>query len=554
MVVPAAGAGKPTGGGGVLPDAYSLVEGCTPAQPRSLMTHPAAFSGMAVDEMAIQTDEILPAVGGSMIHLLEYQRRIVASNSRFTWSCWGRQTGKSFTLSLRRVMRGMVRGRTQLFLSAGMRQTRELMLKVRQHCAALNIQADPVEGDGSERLQASATQIRLPGGARLIGLPARPETVRGFTGDVLLDEFAMHADDRAIWAAIFPTILRGQGELDVASTPKGRDNLFYDLQNNESFDRSIVTLPQAIEHGLDIDLAILRKAMGDEELFRQEFLCEFLDESQAFLPHRVIAACEEPGIDRYVDFAALADGDGDLYVGIDVARRRDITVIWLWRMLNGREGSGAGEGHRLQGTGDSRQLQGRGARDEGRGDSSLEDGETAGNGGLAVTCNLSPIPSTWSLRCVGLIEMNDVPFVEQQEQIRRVMGLRCVRRCCMDATGMGLPLAEWAQEQWGRSRVEAVTFTAGSKAQMAGQLRRLAEEGRLRIPADEAIRNDWHSVRRVVSAGGTLRLDAARTEGGHADRFWAAAMGAYAAEAAGAVGPVEGFTGGGSRFARVGTW
>ena len=70
---------------------------------------------------------------------------------------------------------------------------------------------------------------------RIIGLPANPMTARGFTGDVFLDEFAMHRDDRAIWAAVFPTILRGGGELDVASTPKGRDNLFAELRTNEQF-------------------------------------------------------------------------------------------------------------------------------------------------------------------------------------------------------------------------------------------------------------------------------------------------------------------------------
>ena len=72
--------------------------------------------------------------------------------------------------------------------------------------------------------------------------------------------------------------------------------------------------------------------MGDDELFRQEFLCEFLDESQAFLPHRVIAACEDPAVDRHPDWPALQQETGDLYAGIDVARRRDFTVIWLWRM------------------------------------------------------------------------------------------------------------------------------------------------------------------------------------------------------------------------------
>jgi len=52
-------------------------------------------------------------------------------------------------------------------------------------------------------------EILLPTGARIIALPANPYTARGFTGDVLLDEFAMHQKDRDIWAALFPTVMRG---------------------------------------------------------------------------------------------------------------------------------------------------------------------------------------------------------------------------------------------------------------------------------------------------------------------------------------------------------
>lgn len=452
------------------------------------------------EDMASPASVIRDAAGRGSVRVLPYQLRILESPSRFTWNCWARQTGKSFALTLRRVMRGVRRQRTQLILSAGMRQTQELMRKVREHCHALRIDAG-----GVEKMQAGGGQIRLPNGVRLIGLPANPETVRGFSGDVLLDEFAMHRDDRAIWAAIFPTILRGDGELDIASTPKGKDNLFYSLQHNETFERTTIPLPEAIAQGLQIDQAAVRKAMGDDELYRQEFLCEFLDESEAFLPYRVIAACEDAGVEMHPDWVRLPRETVDLYAGIDVARKRDLTVIWLWRM----EAAPA---------------------------------EMAGAG-----------LQNWSLRCAGLIEMSNAPFPEQQEMIRRVLALRCVRRCAIDATGMGLPVAEWAQGQFGRSRVEAVTFTAGIKAQMAGQMRRLAEEGRLRIPADETIRLDWHSLRRSVSASGGMRLDAARSEGGHADRFWAAALGAYAAES-GAGGPVEYCSQGSLRFARVGTW
>ena len=36
--------------------------------------------------------------------LLPYQARTLDSPARFTWNCWARQTGKSFTFSMRRLV------------------------------------------------------------------------------------------------------------------------------------------------------------------------------------------------------------------------------------------------------------------------------------------------------------------------------------------------------------------------------------------------------------------------------------------------------------------
>ena len=76
--------------------------------------------------------------------------------------------------------------------------------------------------------------------------------------------------------------------MDVASTPKGRKNVCFQLQSNERFSRSTVTLPRAIEQGLAVDLQDVRRSMDDEELFRQESLCEFLDEATGFLTYEQI--------------------------------------------------------------------------------------------------------------------------------------------------------------------------------------------------------------------------------------------------------------------------
>ena len=50
--------------------------------------------------------------------------------------------------------------------------------------------------------------------------------------------------------------------------------------------------------------------------------------------------------------------------------------------------------------------------------------------------------------------------------------------------------------------------------------------------ADDAVREDLHSVRKSVTAAGNVRLDVERTDtDGHADRFWALALAYHAADA-----------------------
>jgi len=445
-----------------------------------------------------------PVAGGSgagpvypearpMVPLLPYQRADVESNARFRWCCWSRQTGKSFTKSLRRLIRGLQRRRNQILLSAGERQSQELMLKVRQHCRALNLAASAV---GSNLLQGASFRhlaVELPGGVRIIGLPANPQTIRGFTGDVFLDEFAMHRDDRAIWAGVFPAILRNEGELDVASTPKGRDNLFAELRDNPMFEHSTVTLAEAVAAGLDVDIEAIRSSMNDEELFRQEFGCEFLDEASALLTYEQIARVEDPSLDRTWDPAGLADGEHPLYCGVDIGRHRDLTVMWVV--------------------------------------------EAVGN----------------ELVTRGVRETRGEPFREQSAALAELLEVRRLRKCCIDGGGIGMPLAEAAVERFGPGRVEAVTFTAKVKDDLASRLRMRVEEGSIRVPVDEAIRNDWHSVRRSVTAIGAARYEAGRGVEGHADRFWAACLAVRAAGGP-AVGAIEMIHGPKRRFAIRGAW
>lgn len=431
-------------------------------------------------------------LGPPAIQLPAYQRQAVANPARFTWNCWARQTGKSFAFSLRRLLRGLARRRNQIILSAGERQSREVMEKVRMHCQALKIHSE-LRGEGFYRgTSFRQLEVRLPGDIRVIGLPANPMTARGYSGDVFLDEFAMHRDDDAIWASLFPSLLRGEGELDVASTPRGQKNFFYRLKENPRFHHSTLTLAEAVAGGLDVDIEAMRSGIGDELAWRQEFCCDFADEATSFMTYDLIRGCQDGRLETAVDWAALDRPGAVIFAGVDVGRYRDVTAVWLWERMD----------------------------------------------------------DTFMTR--GVLAMSNASFQEQEAEIARLLEHRGVRRCCIDATGLGLQLSEQLAGRFGDHRVEGLTFTAALKSELAGRLRVLAERGLLRIPPDETVVDDWHSIARVVTAAGHVRFDADRSSGGHADRFWAAALGLHAADDSG--GGLGVVTSGRLAFARKGIW
>ena len=361
----------------------------------------------------------------------------------------------------------------QLFLSAGERQSRELMMKAAGHLRKLKRAFDQAErSEVFEGVTFTALELRIKDGIRIIGLPADPSTARVFTGDCLLDEFSRHGGkDAAIYAAAYGSVTRESGELDVCSTPKGRMNMFYRLAENPVFAHSVVTIEDAVADGLDVNIAELRAGLYYEELWRQEYLCEFVDEASSFLTYELIGKCEDPKLARDLDFPALADlahDQADVYVGMDVGPERHPSVIWLFDRVGSR------------------------------------------------------------LIHRGIIEMIGIPFRQQYERLTAILRCPAVKRCCIDKGGLGMQLAENAQQDFG-SKVEPIQFTLAMKEQLAGDLLIKVEDGNLRIPVCDKIRNDLHSVQRRVTAAGHVRYQAPAGGDEHADRFWALSLAVHAA-------------------------
>lgn len=414
--------------------------------------------------MASRRKAVPAAAATGVPLLLPYQRRWIADAARFKIGMFARQCGKTFTATLEIVLDSLAaeaRGerRRWVILSRGERQAKEAMEEgVKRHLTAHQIACEILEKPFDAAIKA--LEIGLPGGSRITALPANPDTARGFSASVLLDEFAFHADSRKIWQALFPVISAGH-QLRVISTPNGKGNKFYELMTATElaavWSRHVVDIHQAVADGLPRDIEALRAGIGDADAWAQEYELQWLDEASAWLPYDLIDGGEAD------DAGDPAGYRGGLcFVGVDIAARHDLFVIVV-----------------LEAVGDVLWLR-------------------------------------------ELIARQRIPFAEQDALLAAVFARYRVIRCCMDQTGMGEKPVEDAVRRHGRSRVEGVLFTAAAKLALATVGKEAFEDRRVRIPrGDAALRADLHKLQKVTSPTGAPRFVAESDASGHADRAWA---------------------------------
>src|SRR5690348_13109955 len=256
------------------------------------------------------------------IRLLPYQRRWVEDRSSLKMVVKARQIGYSFAATLQALLRCLERKTTWIFLSKGERQSKLLMEKVQEHIQSCGIVAQAFESSFFEGASQKQLEVRLPNGSVIYGLPSNPDTARGYSGNVTLDEFAFHADAAKIYSALFPTITRGYS-LEVISTPNGQQGKFYELAKaaglTEGYQRDVgnqwsahkIDIYGAVKQGLAKQVGVgdeemirqLRSGCDDEESWRQEYCCEFLSDAANYIPMEMImgAVSEEASTEWAID-------------------------------------------------------------------------------------------------------------------------------------------------------------------------------------------------------------------------------------------------------------
>jgi phage FluMu gp28-like protein len=377
---------------------------------------------------------------------------------------------------------------TAIVLSRGERQAKLFIEEsVAPHVRSIGIVNQLVEGSlpGTSIFKE---EIQFSNGSKIIALPANPATARSYEGDVVLDEFAFHQDARKIYEAIEPSITRGY-KLAIISTPNGQQGAYYDLakeaglvdgnptSNRWSAHRT--SIHEAVQQGcLDrngqpLNIAEIRAGCLDEEMWLQEYCCEFLSILSQWISPELFDANASPE----VHVGAPSDYETGLFAGWDVARNRDLSVIWFLKKV----------------------------------------------GDITFTR--------------GVIEWRNVPTPEQTRQAKALM--RQCQRMCIDKGSMGLAIYEQLYE-WFGSMVEGITFTLANKESLAVNAKRRMEQMKARIPDTDAIRNSFRSVKKTVTATGQARFDAEHDlQYGHADHWWAYCLAESAAGTEVTLGLVE---------------
>ena len=418
-------------------------------------------------------------------YFLPYQQRWLDDNSPVKIWEKSRRIGATYVQSYEDV-RDCVSKKVPAvwFSSADESAAREYITYCEQWTKLFHMAAKPLGNivvDSEKDIKAFV--IEFANGTKIHALSSNPKGFRSKGGKVVLDEFAHHDSQDQLWKAARPCVTWGF-PLRILSTHNGQQCRFYkfiEQVNKGKLKWNLHTTPiqLAVDEGL-VDKILQKKATEqekeewlneqmancfDEYTWLQEYCCIAIDEASAFLPYELISSCETENILKNLD-----EITGDLFVGMDIGRKKDLTVIWI----------------------------------------------------------LETFEKSKYTRMVKILEKT--PFHIQEEVLTNILKHRNLRRCSIDSTGLGMQLAESAQRKFGQYRVEAINFTNKVKEELAYNLRTNFEDKSVFIPAEHDIREDLHSVKRVTTSAGNIRFDADSCEvNGHADRFWALALALYAA-------------------------
>lgn len=346
--------------------------------------------------------------------------------------------------------------------------------------AAEDADEEILEGDG-EKVQAF--RLKFASGFKIVALPSVPRALRGKQGLVIIDEAAFHKDLAEVLKAAVALLMWG-GQVVVVSTHDGSANPFNLLLDDIRSKRrkgevQTITFDDAIADGLYERVRLSAEIKGRQIGSKEEWIADIRD-TYGDDAAEELDCIPAAGAGSWLDPVKLSTCEHDdagkpelytgglVYLGRDVARRRDLSVIHAFELV-----------------GDVLWMRDR-----------------------------------WVERAAT--------FRAQDDAFDAIWKTRRVASAWIDQTGMGEKVVEDLQLKYGETRIVGQLLTGPNRLDLATAFKDRVENCAIRIPALVDLRTDYRAIKKEGGVGGAVRI----VDDGdvHADEFWATALACRAAD------------------------
>lgn len=327
--------------------------------------------------------------------------------------------------------------------------------------------------------------------------------VRGGRKDIYFDEAAHIRDFAKLYQAAYPATIRGQGRMTIISTPLGQSGLFHDIFADEDsypgYSRHAVPwwesrymvkegwLEEAIALAAELDTRARVEKYGNDSIkelligfgndvlgFQTEFEAMFVDETTAYYPMSLIYGAD---LDHQPVWKAIPPGwspTGYVSIGVDLAKKRDETVFTVVEHIE------------------------------------PDDPES----GKAVQ------------RYVRYIEATQDPYVEQFNQLVKLVERSHATRVTIDQTGLGQVFVDNIRSgMWQlppECRLEGVAFTNQKKEAWATRFKGDLQSDSIHLLRLSDLLRQIHGIQRTRSEAGFYKFAGAKD-----DYFWSLMLALY---------------------------
>jgi hypothetical protein len=200
-----------------------------------------------------------------------WQSDLLRSDAKQMILLCSRQAGKSTVTSILALHQAIYNPDSLiLLLSPSLRQSQELFRKLQDFY-------NEIENDSLPKtIEESALRIELSNGSRIIALPGKEATIRGFSGvSLLIIDEASRVED-ALYQSVRPMLAVSGGRIVLLSTPFGKRGFFYsEWTDGDGWMRTKITAEQCPR--IDKEWLQRERAMIGDWWFLQEYECQFVE-------------------------------------------------------------------------------------------------------------------------------------------------------------------------------------------------------------------------------------------------------------------------------------